>query len=74
MELHGDAYFDQVDDWLEQLELGHQLPRDSMKVKDSLIDFVIENPAFVSFNDQEQLKQIYSELRNLKEQGLSGNE
>lgn len=74
VELHGDAYFDQVDDWLEQLELGHQLPRDSMKVKDSLIDFVIENPTFASFSDQEQLKQIYSELRNLEEQGLSGNE
>ena len=66
VELHGDDYFDQVDKWLEQLEIGHQLPRDSMKIKETLINFVINNPAFANFSDQAQLQQIYTELRLLQ--------
>ncbi|MGG5369143.1 helix-turn-helix domain-containing protein [Enterococcus sp. AZ196] len=73
VDLHGDDYFDQVDEWLGQLEIGHQLPRDSIKVKESLINFVIDNPAFNNFEDQEQLQTIYTELRILKRE-MSKNE
>ncbi len=69
VELHGDDYFDQVDKWLERLEIGHQLPRDSMKIKETLINFVINNPAFANFSDQAQLQQIYTELRLLQKKG-----
>lgn len=66
VELHGDAYFNQVDGWLESLEIGNQLPRDSMKVKESLIEIVLGNPIFADFNDQEQIKEIYKELQKIK--------
>lgn len=74
VELHGDDYFDQVDKWLEQLEIGHQLPRDSMKIKETLINFVINNPAFANFSDQAQLQQIYTELRLLQKKERAEHE
>lgn len=74
VELHGDDYFDQVDKWLERLEIGHQLPRDSMKIKETLINFVINNPAFANFSDQAQLQQIYTELRLLQKKERAKHE
>lgn len=74
VELHGDDYFDQVDKWLERLEIGHQLPRDSMKIKETLINFVINNPAFANFSDQAQLQQIYTELRLLQKKERAEHE
>lgn len=67
VELHGDDYFNQVNGWLESLEIGNQMPRDSMKVKESLVEVVLDNPIFANFNDQEQIKKIYSELQKIKE-------
>ena len=74
VDLHGDDYFDQVEEWLEQLEIGNQLPRDSRKVKESLIDIVVDNPTFVNFKNQEQLQMIYIELRTVRERGTTENE
>lgn len=74
VELHGDDYFDQVDKWLERLEIGHQLPRDSMKIKETLINFVINNPVFANFSDQAQLQQIYTELRLLQKKERAKHE
>lgn len=72
--LHGDDYFNQVDDWLEEQEIGNQLPRDSMRLRATLIDFVLDNPVFANFEDQEQLQTIYAELRILKGQDVADNE
>lgn len=72
--LHGDAYFDQLEEWFEQLEIGNQLPRDSKIIKDGLIDLIIDNPAFINFQDKERLQLIYTELRAIKERGGAENE
>lgn len=73
VKLHGDDYFDQVDAWLEQSELGDQLPRDSMQVRSSLIDLILNNPLFEKFEKQEQFAQIFAELQLLKEQEVTEN-
>lgn len=72
--LHGDDYFDQIDEWLEHLEIGKQLPRDSMKVKEGLLEMVIDNPTFAQFEDQEQVQEIFSKLRSIREQDVTENE
>lgn len=72
--LHGDAYFDQVEEWLEHLEIGNQLPRDSIKVKEGLLDTVIDNPAFANFSNQDRLQDIYQVLRTIREQGVTNHE
>ncbi|REC31636.1 transcriptional regulator [Enterococcus pseudoavium] len=73
VKLHGDDYFDQVDAWLEQSELGDQLPRDSMQVRSSLIDLILNNPLFEKFEKQEQFAHIFAELQLLKEQEVTEN-
>lgn len=72
--LHGDDYFDQIDEWLEYLEIGNQLPRDSMKVKVGLLEMVIDNPTFAQFEDQEQVQEIFTKLRSIREQDVTENE
>jgi transcriptional regulator with XRE-family HTH domain len=72
--LHGDDYFDQIDEWLEYLEIGNQLPRDSMKVKEGLLEMVINNPTFAQFEDQEQVQEIFTKLRSIREQDVTVNE
>lgn len=72
--LHGDDYFDQIDEWLEHLEIGKQLPRDSMKVKEGLLEMVIDNPTFAQFEDQEQVQEIFTKLRSIREQDVTENE
>lgn len=72
--LHGDDYFDQIDEWLEHLEIGNQLPRDSMKVKEGLLEMVINNPTFAQFEDQEQVQEIFTKLRSIREQDVTENE
>ena len=72
--LHGDDYFDQIDEWLEHLEIGNQLPRDSMKVKVGLLEMVIDNPTFAQFEDQEQVQEIFTILRSIREQDVTENE
>ncbi|PNE49406.1 XRE family transcriptional regulator [Enterococcus avium] len=72
--LHGDDYFDQIDEWLEHLEIGNQLPRDSMKVKVGLLEMVIDNPTFAQFEDQDQVQEIFTKLRSIREQDVTENE
>jgi transcriptional regulator with XRE-family HTH domain len=45
---HGDAYFDQVEEWFATLEIGNQMPRDTQLMKSDLATIVIENPVFLT--------------------------
>lgn len=64
--LHGDDYFDQVERWFEQLEIGNQLPRDIMKVKAGILDLLIDQPLFADFEDQARLQTINQTLKQLR--------
>lgn len=64
--LHGDDYFDQVERWFEQLEIGNQLPRDTMKVKAGILDLLIDQPLFADFEDQARLQMINQTLKQLR--------
>ena len=46
MRLQGDAFFDQLDGWLDQLDLGTDLPRDEKTIRKSMADAIIQNPVF----------------------------
>lgn len=66
--LHGDAYFDQLDVWFETLETGNQLPRNSLMVKEQLIEMVLNNPMMLGLKDQDRVQQIFQRLEQLKEE------
>ncbi|MBP1044655.1 helix-turn-helix transcriptional regulator [Enterococcus sp. BWM-S5] len=67
---HGDAYFDQVDQWFDSLETGSQTPRDSEMVKTDMIDFVLTNPLFLALSDQKDIQKIVLRLEQLKKRDL----
>lgn len=74
VELHSDDYFNQIDVWLKDLEIGNQLPRNTFKLKESFIEIVINNPLLENFSDQEHLHKIYDELQSLNEMEEQDNE
>lgn len=63
VELHGDAYFDQIESWLAQLELGQQLPRKSANLQEELFAIVLEHPVFIPYHNEP----FYKKIETLKE-------
>lgn len=62
--LHGDAYFNRIDPWLEQLELGPQLPREASNIVSELLAIVLEHPAFFSYQEEA----VFQKIKQIKEQ------
>lgn len=69
VDLYGDDYFDRIDEWLENLEIGNQLPRNSSVLKEDFIDLVIDHPLFENFSNRQELNRIYDELKAIKTKG-----
>ncbi|MGI6106241.1 MAG: helix-turn-helix domain-containing protein [Raoultibacter sp.] len=65
--LHGDTYFDLVDSWLEDLDIGTQLPRNKELVKNDLIAMVDEHPGFAILHDDKRFQAIHAKLERLKD-------
>ena len=63
--LHGDSYFDKLDDCIEDLDLGSQLVRDKKLVMESAIA-QLANPAFSGLSELAEFKSIQKMLENAK--------
>lgn len=59
--LHGDAFFDAIDSWLEELCTG--APRDEKVVKESILQSVLMNPAFAILSDKPRFISIVESLK-----------
>lgn len=57
IKLHGDEYFNRLDEWLDNLELGSFPPRDERVVMESLVP-AINNPVFSKLFDNEKYKKL----------------
>ena len=67
--LHGDSYFDLLDEWLEEnCALGGDLPRTQAAVQKDIVRAVTENPAFAPLGGSIRYKSI---LRRLEREVLS---
>ena len=62
--LHGDAFFDLLDGWLDQLDLGTDLPRDEKTIRKSMSDVIVNNPAFSVLSDEQRFQSITEKLRH----------
>lgn len=63
LQLHGDSYFDLLDEWLESdLLTGNALPRDERLVRRSMTEALTKNPAFASLNGNVQFQRIVQRL------------
>lgn len=64
--LHGDAYFNAIDEWFESFDLGIIAPRDEKFIKESVIRGVKENPLFNAMSGMEDYKAVLKKLELLK--------
>ncbi|HMM07173.1 MAG TPA: helix-turn-helix transcriptional regulator [Clostridiales bacterium] len=66
--LHGDDFFDLIENWLAQLDIGNALPRDEKTIRKSMANAVTENPAFAALKDDPHFLKIIAKLRNSLQQ------
>jgi transcriptional regulator with XRE-family HTH domain len=64
LSLHGDDFFNLLNEWLEQIDLGTALPRDEKTVRQSMSDSVINNPAFSALVNEHRFQRIVEKLKN----------
>ncbi|MCM1496273.1 MAG: helix-turn-helix domain-containing protein [Bacteroides sp.] len=63
LQLHGDSYFDLLNEWLEtNLLMGSALPRDETIVRRSMIEAIRDNPAFSTLKDIPRFQMLLRRL------------
>ncbi len=64
MKLHGDAYFDLLDGWLKELDLGNSLPRSERTIRRSMLGAVSDNPALKELSELPRFGFIIDKLKS----------
>lgn len=55
--LHGDTYFDRLDSWFENLDLGTQMPRSKKLVMQSVRES-LDNPVFLQLREMKEFARV----------------
>ncbi|WDV47177.1 helix-turn-helix transcriptional regulator [Clostridiaceae bacterium M8S5] len=63
--LHGDSYFNRIDNWLEDLDLGTSPPRDEKLVKIDILKSITENNALGSLKNEPQYISLVNKLKDI---------
>lgn len=61
--LHGDSFFDSIETWFENFELGTSAPRGEKIIKESMLQAVAENPIFNGLKDSPRYQSIIEQLK-----------
>lgn len=61
--LHGDSFFNELDSWFAEFDLGTEAVRSDELIKESIIQSVAQNPAFQAIQDQPGFKNIVATLK-----------
>lgn len=59
--LHGDDYFNRLDEWIERLPLGSMIPRDKSFIRQSLRE-AFQHPVFERIRGKEEFQKLVSRL------------
>ena len=60
--LHGDAYFDAIEKWFKDFDLGDSAPRSEQVIRESMLQGVLANPVFSVLADDPLYKNIIKKL------------
>jgi len=71
LKLHGDEFFDMVDGALENLDLGTEMVRSEDTVKQSMLQGVIQNPAFQQYSKDTRYKKVVKMLESIQNTSIS---
>lgn len=71
LKLHGDAFFDGLDDWIEnELLIGNEMPRSEKVVKKSMIEAVSKSALFATLQGQKRYDRLVTRLKEgLEDEG-----
>lgn len=61
--LHGDSFFDEIDNWLADLDLGANAPRNEKVIKEDMLKAVLSNPTFKFLSDNPRYKSMVDALK-----------
>ncbi len=61
--LEGDDFFDKIDDWLADLTLGANPPREERLIKEDMYNIVVGNPVFAFLAEEPQYKKMLTRLK-----------
>ena len=61
--LHGDEFFDSIEGWFAEFDLGKDAPRDEKVIKESMLNSVVDNPAFVALAEDPRYKSIIETMK-----------
>lgn len=59
---HGNEFFDLIEDWFEAYDL-HQPPRNEAIIKQSALDGIMQNPAFVPLQEKERFIDLVERIK-----------
>jgi len=62
--LHGDAFFNELDSWLSEFDLGAEAVRSDEVIKASMIQGVVQNPSFGALVDHPGYQEIVKTLKS----------
>lgn len=58
LSLHGDEFFDCMEEWFEEFDLGKLPLRDERLVKESMLEAVVSNPYFQALHEHPYYQSI----------------
>lgn len=64
LSLHGDKFFDCIEGCFDELDLGRESPRDEKIIKESMVQFIVSNPAFLALAEEPSYKSIVEKLKS----------
>ncbi len=64
LSLHGDEFFDCIEGCFDELDLGRKSPRDERVIKESMVQFIVSNPAFSVLAEEPGYKSIVEKLKS----------
>jgi len=62
--LHGDSFFNELDSWFAEFDLGTEAVRSEELIKESMIRGVVQNPSFAALLDHPRYKYIINTLKS----------
>lgn len=73
IELHGDSFFDRLEEWFEELDLGRMAVRDRKLIASSAMA-VLSQPVFATLSDAGRMERIRERMRRLIEEQPNNKE
>lgn len=66
LSFHGDDYFNRIDKWLKDFEIGNIIPRNEKTIKESIWQSITENPAFACLTGEPKYKNIINRIKDYR--------